>query len=278
MFGKSIENVRNRMNLSLVNNEFQLNKLISKPTFLNRIIYHENLSAVECAKEVVILDKPIYIGFTVLELSKLHMYDFHYNIIKKYYKQVNLLYIDTDSFFYEINTENLYNDFNHLKKYLDLSDYDPNHKCFDVTNKKKLGCFKDECCGIVIDEFIGLRPKLYTFKTKDDDYLINNKKMKLKKAKGVSKTVVKNHITFDDYKTCLFHFKNSNSSEFRREMRLFRSKKHIVETITVNKLALSGNDDKRYITHDGINTLAYGHYLLKIENEPFSDESVSSTD
>lgn len=262
MFGKSIENIRKRLNLELVNREARLKKLIAKPNFLNRIIFSEKLSAVECSKENVYFDKPIYIGFTVLELSKYHMYDFHYNVVKKFYhdRQINLLYVDTDSLFYEIFTPDVYDDFNNekLKKYLDMSDYPENHKCYSLDNKKKLGCFKDECFGIVIVEFIGLRPKLYTFRTMDDLYLENTKQKILKKAKGVTKPVIKNYITFDDYKTCLF-----GNVKIRRNMTLFRSKKHVVNTITVNKIALSFNDDKRYICENGINTQAYGHYKIK---------------
>ncbi|XP_046666777.1 uncharacterized protein LOC124358524 [Homalodisca vitripennis] len=171
MFGKSIENVRKRPNIELVNNEKRLNKLISKPNFLNRIVYKENLCAVELSRTSVtsvFFNKPIYIGFTVLELSKFHMYKFYYNVLKEYYneKQINLLYIDTDSFFLEIFTDDVYSDFNDpkLKQYFDMSDYPQNHKCYSLDNKKKLGCFKDEICSVVVTDFIGLRPKLYTFR------------------------------------------------------------------------------------------------------------------
>lgn len=266
MFGKSMENLRNRLNLELVCSEKRLNKLVSKPNFKNRIVYDKSLCAVECSKESVYFNKPIYIGFTVLELSKYHMYDFHYNVIKKYYKdRVSILYVDTDSFFYEIRTKDLYEDLldPELNSHFDLSDYPSNHKCFSTCNKKTLGKFKDETASIVIVEFIGLRPKLYTFKTIDDLYLKENLKLSLKKAKGVTKPVIKNHITFSDYKNCLFSNQN-----LRKDMRLFRSEKHNLQTVVVNKLALSCNDDKRYICEDGINTLAYGHH--KLENPELS--------
>lgn len=254
LFGKTMENIRKRINLELVNSKNRLNKLISKPNFKNRIIYSENLSGVELSKEILHLNKPIYIGFTVLELSKYHMYDFHYNVIKNFYDNdsINLLYIDTDAFFYEVFTEDLYDDFNNPKvsMYFDMSDYPVEHKCYSIQNKKVLGAFKDECRGELISKFIGLRPKLYAYK-------INNQDCK-KKAKGVSGAVLRKHITFDDYETCLFQ-----KLKIRKEMKSFRSKKHCVQTVSVNKLALNGNDDKRVILEDNINTLPYGHKILR---------------
>lgn len=252
MFGKSMENLRNRINLELVCSEKKLNRLISKPNFKNRIVYDKNLCAVECTKEKVYFNKPIYVGFTVLELSKYHMYEFHYNVMKKFFKdKISILYVDTDSFFYEIRTDDLYNDFLNpdLISHFDLSDYPCDHKCFSTFNKKVIGKFKDETCSVVIVEFIGLRPKLYCFRTINDYF---------KKAKGVSKPVIKNHITISDYRNCLFANEN-----VRKDMRIFRSTKHTVKTVIVNKLALSCNDDKRFICDDGVNTLAYGHYKLK---------------
>ncbi|KAG8265999.1 hypothetical protein J6590_108378 [Homalodisca vitripennis] len=140
MFGKSIENVRDRLNIELVNNDRRLTKLISRPNFKNRIIYSENLCLVECTKDIVLFNKPIYIGFTVLELSKYHMYDFHYRIMKSFYpnNKINLLYIDTDSFFYEIYIDDLYKDFKNenIKNYFDMSDYPVDHECYFNENKK----------------------------------------------------------------------------------------------------------------------------------------------
>lgn len=260
MFGKTIENIRKRMNLELVSSENRLNKLICKPNFSNQIIYNENLCAIQCLKESVYFNKPIYIGFTVLELSKELMYRFHYDVmVKMYGSSINILYVDTDSYFYHIYTNDLYDDMNkpEIKPYLDMSDYPENHKCFSNNNKKRLGCFKDECCSIPIVEFIGLRPKLYTFTTTNNEYL-EKKGQVLKKAKGVTKPVVAKEITFNDYKRCLIE----NIAQ-RKNNKIFRSKKHIVQTVTINKIALSANDDKRIIMENGINTMAYGHYSVK---------------
>lgn len=190
------------------------------------------------------------------------MYHFHYEIVKQFFKgkKVVLLYHDTDSYFYQVYTDDLYEDFNNpeFKQYLDLSDYPTSHKCYSAENKKKLGFFKDEVNGIIIIEFIGLRPKLYTFKTMNDFYLEIEKKMALRKAKGITKCVVKNHITFNDYKKCLY-----DKIKIRKNVRLFQSKKHVIQTVVQNKVALSSNDDKRFICKNGIDTLPYGHFSLK---------------
>ena len=214
----------------------------------------------ELHKDVVTFNKPIYVGFSVLELSKYHMYKFHYDVMKKHYKdRLVTLYLDTDSFFYQIFTKDLYDDFldQRLNTYLDLSGYPPSHKCFSTANKKAVGKFKDVCSGVVVVEFAGLRPKLYIFKTTDDAYLQDTEKLAMCKSKGISKYVVKNQITFEDYKRCLF-----SGKIIRKDNRYFRTKKHAVQTVTVNKIALSPNDDKRYICENKISTLAYGHYRL----------------
>lgn len=261
MFGKTIENIRKRKSIELVNSAKRLNKLISKSSFVNRIIYDDNLTAVELSKDILVFNKPIYVGFTVLELSKLHMYDFYYSTFKSFYRdtKVNLMYADTDSLFINVYTHDVYEDFlnSKLSSHFDMSDYSSDHKCFNNHNKKKLGCFKDESVGIPIVEFVGLRPKLYTYRTTNDEYLVKKRKLTLKKAKGISKPVVKHNITFQEYKDCLLQ-----SKKVRKNMVVFRSKKHCVETVNVNKLALSAGDDKRHICTDGISTVPYGHYSL----------------
>ena len=255
VFGKCMENVRKRINLELVSDNKKLLKLIAKPTFKDRIIYDESLCAALSEKSTICLNKPIYVGFAVLELSKTLMYSFHYEIMKKKYgDKISLLYTDTDSFFYEIMTNDFYEDMldPDLKPFFDTSDYPPNHKCYSLTNKKVIGKFKDECNGIPIKEFIGLRSKLYSFITNDNRVQ--------KKAKGIKKCVIKHEITFTDFKNCLMNL--LPEKEKYRVMKLIRSKKHIVNTVTVNKLSLSNTDDKRILKENGVDTIPYGHYSL----------------
>lgn len=253
LFGKTIENIRKRMNLELVTSQKRLDKLICKPSFLDRIIYNESLAAVSSSKESIFFNKPIYIGFSVLELSKAHMYNFHYCVMKRFFgSKIKLLYTDTDSLFYEICSDDVYVDMNNpeLKQYFDTSNYGKSHSCFSMKNKKVLGLFKDECAGKIIVEFIGLRPKLYC-------YEIFQSYVK-KKAKGTCRREIEKSISIDDYRKCLY---DKNISISRRQT-IFKSNKHVINTVTIDKVALNSKDDKRVTLNDCINTLAYGHYQL----------------
>ena len=253
VFGKTMENIRNRVDIKLVNNEKQAEKLSAKPNFKHCNIFSEDLVAIHMKKTKLDFDKPVYLGMCILDLSKTLMYDFHYNYIKqKYGDKAKLLLTDTDSLMYEIQTEDFYKDINgDVKDRFDTSGYPPGHPSSIPSgfNKKVLGMFKDEVNGNVIDEFVGLRAKLYSYKMFEGE--------ESKKCKGVKKSVVKKSITHEDYKKCL-----TDQKPQLRKMNVIRSYKHNVFTEEVNKVALSANDDKRYILEDGINTLALGHYRI----------------
>lgn len=268
LYGKTLENVRNRLNLKMVCDPKKFEKLVAKTEFENAIVYDESLVAVQLSKTKVLFDKPIYIGFTVLELSKTLMYSFHYDVMKtKYHDKIAICYMDTDSFFYKIFTQDLYDDIKEsLMEYFDTSDYPDEHHIKSFVNKKVLGKFKDELNSFPVSEFISLRAKLYTYKVYVDDFnkhLI--KDVVKKKCKGISKATVKNKITFEDYKECLLS-QNKNYKDdpkWYRENVNFVSKKHKINTVTNFKLALSNNDDKRVPDpEDEFSTLAYGHYKL----------------
>ena len=176
------------------------NKLSSKPNFERLTIFDENLVAVHMKKTDVYFNKPIYVGQAILDLSKTLMFDFHYNYIKnKYGDKAELLFTDTDSLMYLIQTDDFYRDINKdVKKKFDRSDYPENHPSGIKTgvNKKVIGKFTDEAAGKQITHFVGLRPKLYTFKVEE--------KGETRKAKGVKKNVIKKSLSFKDYKKCLF--------------------------------------------------------------------------
>ena len=160
--------------------------------------------------------------------------------------KAELLFADTDSLMYLIQTEDFYQDINkHIKRKFDTSDYPEKHPSGIKTgiNKKATGKFKDEAAGKQITHFVGLRPKLYSFKVEDNS--------ETRKAKGVKKNVIKNTLSFEDYKECLF-----SEKEVMKDMNIIRSKNHDIFSMTVNKLALSANDDKRLISQDKINTKA----------------------
>ena len=254
VFGKTMENIRNRVNVKLVNTQERLKKFSAKPNFKSHKIFSENLVSVHMKKTSLTMNKPVYLGMCILDLSKTIMYDFHYNYIKpKYGVKAKLLFTDTDSFMYEIETEDFYKDISKdVKDRFDTSDYPENHPSGIPTgiNKKVLGMFKDEAAGKRIKEFVGLRAKLYSFIMEDGK--------ENKRCKGVKKQVVKNSITHEDYKTCL-----RTGKEQLRKQNILRSYEHEVFTEEVNKIALSALDDKRYILGDGIHTLAWGHYKIK---------------
>ena len=255
VFGKTMENIRNRVNIKLVNTKEQLRKLTAKPNFKGPPkIFSENLVSVHMKKTSLTMDKPVYLGMCILDLSKTLMFDFHYNYIKrKYGDKAKLLFTDTDSLMYEIITKDFYKDISgDVKNRFDMSDYPENHPSGIPTgiNKKVLGMMKDEVAGKNIKEFVGLRPKLYSLKMEEGK--------ETKKCKGVKKRVVENYITHEDYKTCLITGKDKLARQ-----NIIRSYDHEVYTEEVNKIALSAEDDKRYLLNDSFDTLAWGHYKIK---------------
>lgn len=221
--------------------------LIARPNFNSASIFTENLVAIQLNPEIVTLDKPIYIGFTVLEISKSHMYDFHYSHMKPFYgENLNLCYTDTDSFLYFIKTDDLYRDLKiSFHRHLDTSNY-PEDNIYNICkkNKKVPGLFKDELGGELIVQFVGLRSKLYCIKTQEKQ---------LKKAKGTKKHAIRD-IRFRDYENVLF-----NKELLRKKNTVFKSIKHEIFTQALSKVALSSNDDKRVILRDNIHTLSWGH-------------------
>ena len=240
------------------------NKLASKPNFERATIFGENIVAVHMKKTEVYFNKPIYVGQAILDLSKTLMFDFHYNYIgKKYGNKAELLFTDTDSLMYLIQTDDFYHDIRKdITKKFDTSDYYDYHPSGTKTgvNKKVIGKFKDEVGGNQITHFVGLRPKLYTFKV-EMKYKKDEKDGKVKeinlieenkrKAKGVKKNVIKKSLSFEDYKKCLF-----TEDELMKEMNIIRSQNHDIYAMTVNKVELSANDDKKLICENKIDTLA----------------------
>ena len=259
IFGKTMEQVRNRINYELVVDEKRCDKVLSNPTYLRHNIikpeniYGKSLVGIEKMKSVVELNKPIYCGFTILELSKLHMQNFYYNVLKPYYgEKVKLCYTDTDSFILSIESKDVYDDFlkPELNKHMDFSDYPSDHKCYNVSNKRVLGMFNDEENGKLIDEFVALLPKMYVIKTSDETHT---------KAKGIPTFKLKKEMTFDKYKDTLI---NNKVEEITFSS--IRSNKHEIYTITQNKTGLSNSDDKRWWKNN-TDSYAYGHYRCYYE-------------
>ena len=158
-----MENLRKRINVRLVSNKKDFLKYTNKPTYVTYNLFDKDFAAIHEIKPVLVLNKPIYVGFAVLDLCKWSMYDFHYNFIKKNF-DAELLFTDTDSLTYEIKSENVYEEFYKWKDLFDFSNYSKDSKIFDDTNKKVIGKMKDEYGGVFVDEFIGLKSKMYSIK------------------------------------------------------------------------------------------------------------------
>ena len=222
-----------------------------KPNFKDSVRFSEHLIGVELGKIEIIMNKPVYLGQAILDLSKIVMYEFHYDYMKpKYGSKVKLCYMDTDSFVYEIETEDFYRDIEEdVEARFDTSGYSEDDKrpLPIGKNKKIIGLMKDESNGKIMTEFVALRAKMYAYRLLDD------KKPEDKKCKGTKKCVVAETLTFEDYKRCLCEGKT-----VYREQMLFEHKKHEVYTVNKCKIALNRDDDKRIIQEDGITTLARG--------------------
>lgn len=257
VFGKTMENVRKRVNVKIETTQEKLEKRISKDTYIrHKTIREDSMYIIQERKKEIKLNKPIYCGFAILEASKRLMFDFHYNyMLKRFnYKDCKLCFTDTDSLLYHINTgkgvdiHDVLLTGNDADRF-DTSNYPKDSKYYTDTRKKVVGKFKDECGGAEMAAFVGLKAKMYSFK-------VNNKETK--KAKGVKKEVAKNNLTFDTYLNVLMEGRIHKVTQHS-----FRSDKHQVYTTTTEKIGLSAYDDKRYILDDGCTTLAYGHYKTR---------------
>ena len=243
-----MENIRRHPDIKLVNNKEDYLKTIMKPNFKSGTLLGPDLMGCEMGKVKVVMNKPVYLGQAILDLSKIIMYEFHYDyMLPKYGDNIKLCYMDTDSFVYDIKTEDFYKDIaEDLETRFDTSGY-RNRPLPVVKNKKVIGLVKDELGGEVMKEFVSLHPKMYSYRVGNSEP---------KKCKGIKKCVVKKTTTFEDCKRCLFKGRNTHRSQL-----LFRSSKHEVRTLEINKLALNNQDDKR-ISIDGIASYAIGHHRV----------------
>ena len=248
VFRKTMENIRKHRDIKLVTTDKKRSKLVSEPNYHTINLISEDLLIIEMKKTKVKMNKPIYLGLSILEISKTIMYKFWYDYMKpKYNDNVKLCYMDTDSFIMNIKTNDFYKDIsNDVENRFDTSNYEVNRPLPTGKNKKVIGLMKDELGGKIITEFVTLRPKTYSFLTDDckED----------KKAKGTKKCKIKKMIKFNDYKKCLL-----DDEVILKSQKIFISKKHNVYTENINKIALSGNDDKRIVSSNKISSYPYGY-------------------
>ena len=235
-YGKTMENVRNRLKIKSIKKDDhkEIIKQQSKLTFNGIHKSYDNCDSYTFKQNEVLMDKPIYLGFSVLELIKLLMYETYYDILQPYFRQENiqLHYMDCDSFVLSIETENIINDLKNLENLFDFSNLDKNHYLFSNKNKTVVGKFKIETPeSIWIDEFVALRSKCYAFKCGDDS---------INKLKGISNSYSKN-IKFNEYKKCL----DGEEYQYECDNYILRSINHEMVLRKVKKSTLSIFDDKR---------------------------------
>ena len=200
IFGKSMENVLNRSNIKLINNDPEkLLKLIKQPNFQNAYQISNRLALVESKPIKTVLNKPIYMGAVILEVSKLHMYQFWYDHLKvKYGNKIQLLYTDTDSFEVEVETDEIYKDMYEDGHLYDFSDYPKDHPNYSLNNKKVYGIFKDDLNGKIITEFTTDKPKMYSYEY-IDNYLEMLKNCEPDEYKSI-KSKMRSNEYIDNYK------------------------------------------------------------------------------
>lgn len=268
VFGKTIENARKRINFELVNTVKRFEKLVNHPNFKSSVYFNENLVGIHKYKTTVQLKLPIYLGATVLDISKLFMYEFWYDKMSIIFSGLErrLLYMDTDSFILSLNVHNVEKNILKYSEYFDCSDYPTSHLLYNSINKKKPGVLKDELKGCIMMEFISLAPKLYAYKCVND---INYQVTEVKKAKGILKTTVAHEITFANYYNVLFENK-----VFTFKQRTFKSKLHHLRTIEFDKIGLIlRKHAKRFFLDNNVESLAFGHYKINNFETVESDEN-----
>lgn len=249
-----MENLRSRVKITLCNqygSRFGARSLIAQPNFKKFIIFDEDFVAIEQKVTSLVMNKPIAIGMSILDLSKCTMYQFLYGFLKpKYKEKLQVAYTDTDSFILDVETDDFYKDISENIDLFDTSDYPyPNQYNIERKNKKIPKLFKDE----LILEFVGLRSKCYAIRSLSD----GSSKDKIQKSKGIKKSVVKKKLRFQHYLDCI-----NNSSLFHTEQNTIQAMRHKVYSIKQNKIALNPHDDKRCLIKPGVETLAWGHYKI----------------
>ena len=253
VFGTTMENVRKHRDIKLVTTDRRRNELVSEPNYHATKWFSENLLATEMKKTKVKMNKPVYLGLSILEISKTLMYEFWYNCMKPNYgDNVKLCYMNTDSCIMHIKTEDFYKGIaDDVEKRFDTSNYEVKRPLPTKKNKKVIGLMKDELGGKIITEFVALRPKTYS------DLMDNGGSNK--NAKGTKKCVIKRRLKVNDYKDCLL-----NNETVLKSQQRFKSERDDVYTEEINKSALSSNDDKRLQTFNRITSYPYGTSAGKV--------------
>ena len=255
VFGKTQENLRKRISVEVVTDENIAKKRTCSPKFKRSYTIREDLVIMGHHRTSLELNRAIYTGFAVLELSKLWMYDFHYDKMHRWFDDIKLLFTDTDSLCYRIcDDRDIYDVMNEHREYFDFSGYPRDHRCYSTHNKKQIGKFKDELNSLCLEEFVGLRPKSYSIKFRGRDLREDFKRV----AKGTKYRVKETHLTHEHYLKSLQNWENIY---VRQNTILSINQK--ISTFQQCRSSLTCYDTKRWIRGDGIHTLAHGHYLTR---------------
>ena len=237
-YGKTIENQRNRIDFQIVDDEKILQKNFNKPQFKDCIYFNDNCLGVLNKKVKTELFKPIYLGCSVLDLSKLLMYRYYYNCINNLWNNTEVIGKDTDALILNIKSKDIYRDMRRIKHTLDTSEYPKDHKLYSNKNEKVIGKFKDELNSKIIEEIIFVKSKVYAFK-------VDEKEKKL--IKGCSKPVKEKDLTYDEYDKIL-----NSYDELKKKQYQIHSQKHNIFFEQIDKNVMCAFDDKRYLVDSKI--------------------------
>lgn len=256
IYGKTIENIRDYMKVSLHTVKNNAAQAVSSPNFKSFSIIHKDLVQTNHSQMEIVHNKPIVIGFTILELSKWIMYDFFYNKMLKNAKfEIDLGMTDTDSLLFKTTKPKEF--WNHVDKFMDYSNYPETHPKFTTKNKAKLGCFKDELCGkSKCLGFVGLRSKCYSMLLQPHD---KSQLQEKKVCKGLGRVAINNRLKYKQYIDCL-----TKKKPIRHHYASIKSVKHNLSTVLYKKKALSHFDCKRWLFNCGVHSAPYGSCLIKM--------------
>ena len=258
-FGKSIEDVSRHLSVKIIIHGAKFDKYIRSPLYQSHVILEPSMVAIFLKKKNIYLRKPIAIGISILDLAKSHLYDCYYNYIFPRLggaKNVSLILTDTDSVILDIRNITLRQVYTQLSALMDFSNHPETHPFYNTSRKAVPGYFKNETGGNALLEIVALKSKCYI-------YSVEGSEREQPVCKGIAK-MARSRLTLNMYKKCL-----QSKNQIEMNVVNIRSNRHVLTTQSVQKVALSSSDDKRYYLPCGIHSLPYGHYRIvnKLETE-----------
>ncbi len=249
-FGKFIESVRKYKKCSIVTDPSTALKKLSTPFVERAMIINQNCVLIMERPQTIYLNKPITIGFSILDRSKEFMYKSFYTFIKPKFSMCKVLFSDTDSLCLEVSTSLNESPISLIRDIMDFSNYPLSHPLYDHSRKNQLFYFKDELKGEKIIEFVGLRAKCYAFKSEKDHLT--------RKLKSVTRSYIEK-FSFDHYLDCLRQICKHTVTQYH-----IRSVNHSVTLDQVKRVALSSYDNNRWLLPCGIHSIPYGSIFIRL--------------